>query len=443
MILIKNAWLITLNFEEGRQVIRDGALIIEDNLIKAVGQTTDLVDQYDYSEVLDAQGRIVMPGLINSHMHLYSTFARGLALKRPPGDFRQILERLWWRLDKQLTEEDIYYSALIPLIDSIRYGTTTLIDHHASPYAVQGSLGILAEAVEQLGIRACLAYEVSDRDGQEITQLGIKENVEFIRACRQRDDDLINGLFGLHASLTLSDATLEACGEAVAGLDTGFHIHTAEGIQDVEDSLQRSGLRVVERLDKFGVWNEKSIAAHCVQITQEEMDILKARGTAIVHNPESNMGNAVGCADVTTMLNKGLLVGLGTDGFTSDMFESIKAANVLHKHEQGNPSASWTEVPEMVFTNNRLIVGKYFSRPVGQLKVGSYADLIILDYDPPTPLTDSTYYSHLLFGVSGGRVVTTIVNGKILMKDREIRGIDLEKVHAYSRKLADKLWQRF
>ncbi|AZR73602.1 chlorohydrolase [Anoxybacter fermentans] len=442
MLLIKNGWLITLN--SNNEVIKDGALVVEGNQIKEIGSTEELANKYEYTEIIDAKGKVVMPGMINAHMHLYSTFARGMALKdEPPKDFRQILERLWWRLDKQLREEDIYYSALIPLLDCVRYGTTTIIDHHASPFAVSGSLSIIAEAIEKVGLRASLAYEVSDRDGEEIALLGIKENVSFIKICKKRTDDMLHGLFGLHASMTLSDRTLEKCREAIEGLDTGFHVHTAEGIQDVEDSLHRSGLRVVERLDKFGIWNEKSIAVHCVHINEKEMEILKERGTNVVHNPESNMGNAVGCADITTMLNKGIVVGLGTDGFTSDMFESVKVANILHKHELKDPSASWAEVPEMIFTNNQRILAKYFKNPIGQLIEGAYADVIILDYDPPTPLDETNYYGHILFGVSGGRVVTTIINGKVLMKDREIKGFDLDEIHARSRELAQKLWIRF
>lgn len=442
MWLIYNAWLITLNPEQN--VIRDGALVIEGNLIKEVGSTAGLMEKYAYTERLNARGKVVMPGMINTHMHLYSTFARGMALKdAPPRNFLQILERLWWRLDKQLSEEEIYYSALIPLLDCIRYGTTTIVDHHASPCAVRGSLSVIAEAVESIGIRANLAYEVSDRDGEQAAAAGIEENVGFIRSCAARKDERITGLFGLHASLTLSDATLDRCAAAAEGLDTGFHIHTAEGIQDVEESLARSGMRVVERLDRFGIWNRKSIAAHCVHITEEEMEILRERGTAAVHNPESNMGNAVGCANVTAMLQRRLTVGLGTDGFTSDMFESVKVANILHKHETRDPSAAWTEVPQMIFQNNREILSRYYPRPLGQLKSGAYADLILLDYDPPTPLDDSTYYGHILFGCAGGRVVTTIADGKILMKDREIPGWDLEEVHARARELARSLWTRF
>lgn len=453
MLLVKNGWIVTLNDQE--EVVKDGGVVIDGREIREVGKTADLIDKYPNTQVIDARGKLVMPGMINTHMHLYSTFARGMALKdAPPENFRQILERLWWRLDRQLTEDDLYYSAMLPLLDCIRYGTTTILDHHASPGVIRGSLDILAEVAQKLGVRGSFAYEVSDRDGQEKMRAGVEENLRFIKKYTRNgqivdgDSDstssgLIHGLFGLHASMTLSDETLAYCREGVEGLGIGFHVHTAEGFEDLEDSLQRSGMRVVERLDQFGIWNERSLAVHCVQINEAEMAILKERGTFVVHNPESNMGNAVGCANVTQMLQQGLTVGLGTDGFTVDQFESVKVANLLHKHVLRNPSASWAEVPQLIFTNNSQIVSQYFSKPVGKLVPGGLADLIITDYDPPTPLDQSNYYGHILFGVNGGRVVTTIINGRVVMQDRVILGVDEEAIHARGRELAQKLWKRF
>lgn len=442
MILIKNAWLVTLNRED--EVVKDGAVVIVDNLITEIGLTKDLSKKYPDVKTIDAHGKVVLPGMINTHMHLYSTFSRGLALPdEAPKNFLQILERLWWRLDKQLTLEDVYYSALIPLLDCLRSGTTTIIDHHASPFAVSGSLQTIGQAVLDVGLRASLSYEVSDRDGPEVSRQGIEENIAFIKTCQKDENSLLTGLFGLHASFTLSDQTLIRCRKAIEGLSTGFHIHTAEGLEDVADSLNRSGLRVVERLDQFGIWNEKSLAIHCIHLNQTEMEILRERGTAVVHNPQSNMGNGVGCADIERMIKTGLVVGLGTDGFTTDMFESLKVANILHKHELKDPSAFFQEIPQMALVNNRSILGKYFPRPLGQLVPGGYADLLITDYDPPTPLDENSYYGHLLFGLSASRILTTIVNGRILMKERQIQGIDLEKVHAYARELARKLWVRF
>src|SRR5208337_1992616 len=244
MLLVGNGPLLTMMPEAPLQA--EGAVAIDGACIAAVAPTADLRQRYPGAEWIDAGGMVIMPGMINAHMHLYSTFARGMALKEaPPANFLEILQRLWWRLDKALTLDDIYYSALLPLIDCIKSGTTTILDHHASAHAVRGSLERIALAAKETGVRTCLAYEVSDRDGEAIMREGIEENMAAIEKYRGRQDGNVSATFGLHASLTLSDATLAACREAEAGVDSGFHIHVAEGIQDVEDALRRSGLRVV------------------------------------------------------------------------------------------------------------------------------------------------------------------------------------------------------
>lgn len=442
MLLVGNGLLITL--DERRGVRPKGAVAIEGNLIIEVGDTDGLKHKYPQASFIDARGKLIMPGMINAHMHLYSTFARGMSLKDPPPrNFIQILERLWWRLDKALNLDDVYYSALIPLIDCVKNGTTTILDHHASPFAVKGSLQSIARAAQDTGVRSCLCYEVSDRDGEKIAREGIEENTSFIAETRRLDDDLLAATFGLHASLTLSDDTLKACKEAAHGLDTGFHIHAAEGTADVEDSLKKSGKRVIERLADLGILGPKTIASHCVHVDDREMELLAFTGTNVVHNPESNMGNAVGYSPVTKMLDRGVVVGLGTDGFTADMFESVKVANVLHKFAQADPSAAWEEVPQLVFANNSRIASRFFSKPLGKLVPGAYADLIVVDYFPPTPLNEGNYYGHILFGVVGRAVETTIINGRVLMENRRLLFIDEEEVTAKSRELAALVWERF
>ncbi|MDI7247480.1 MAG: putative aminohydrolase SsnA [Bacillota bacterium] len=442
MLIVGRGCVITLD-PEGR-VLDDGAVAIADGVIREVGATDEVRGRHPDAEFIDAEGRVIMPGMINTHMHLYSTFARGMALKdAPPRTFMQILERLWWRLDKALGSEDVYVSALVPLIDCIRCGTTTLLDHHASPMAVPGSLDEIARAVGEAGIRACLAYEVSDRDGGEVAGQGIRENVRFIERCRREGGEHLAASFGLHAQVTLSDATLAKCREAAEGLDVGFHVHVAEGPEDVEDALAKSGKRVVERLDAFGILGPRTIAAHCVHVNEAEMDILLERDVNVVHNPESNMGNAVGVAPVLRMLGKGVKVGLGTDGYTSDMFESVKVANMLHKLAERNPSAAWAEVPVMIFENNREIARRIFGRKLGVLEPGAAGDVIVVDYRPPTPLGPSNYYSHVLFGMSGGLVDTTVVAGRVLMRGRRLTGLDEERITARSRELARRVWERF
>jgi len=443
MLLIGNGTVLTLG--EKNQVLEDGAVVIEGNLIRAVGKRAELQAAFQPEDYLDARGGLILPGMTNTHMHLYSTFARGMALKDPPPQtFRQILERLWWRLDKALTLEDVYYSALVPLIDCVKNGTTAILDHHASPHAVSGSLAAIAQAVQEVGVRGALCYEVSDRDGPAIARAGIQENVSFLERV-QKDDggELLAASFGLHAAFTLSDATLKEAVEAARPFGTGFHIHVAEGPEDQEESRQRYGQRVVERLAKLGVLGPKTLAVHCVHVDDAEMEILKETGSLVIHNPESNMGNAVGYAPVLKMLQRGILVGMGTDGYTTDMFEGLKVANVLHKHASGDPGAAWVEVPQMMFSNNRTIMGRFFRRPVGVLEPGAYADVIVVDYHPPTPLTAENFYGHLLFGVSGGMVRHTVINGRVLMKDRELLTVDEEKVTRRARELAAKLWERF
>jgi putative selenium metabolism protein SsnA len=441
MLLIGNGILITR--DEKNTILEDGCVAVKDQLIVDTGTTNELKAKYQGARFLDAGGKLIMPGLINTHMHFYSTFARGMAGKdAPPISFREILERLWWKLDKTLTLEDVYYSAMVPIIDCIKNGVTTVFDHHASPNCVSGSLFKIAQATKMAGLRSCLCYEVSDRDGEKIAEAGIQENIDFINNCKKENDPLLKAMFGLHASFTLSDATLKKCVSRNAGSGTGFHIHAAEGIEDLNDARSRYGMGVIERLRERGILGNKSIAVHCVHISEKEMSILKDTGTYVVHNPESNMGNAVGASQVLTMFEKGIVLGLGTDGYTCDMLESLKAANCLHKHVSGNPSAAWKEPPTMLFENNRKIANQYFENPLGKLVQGAYADIIIVDYYPPTRLHPNNLNSHILFGVSGRAVETTVINGKIVMENRKLVSLDEERICARSRELADQVWER-
>ena len=447
-MLITNSTLIT--FGEKNQVIFDGAILITGEHIADLGSTAELTAKYPTEEILDAQGKLAMPGLICAHTHFYGAFARGMAIPgEAPRNFPQILEKLWWRLDKALLWQDIRYSALVCLVDAIRHGTTALIDHHASPNAIEGSLDVIAEAVEEAGVRACLCYEVSDRDGKEKARAGIKENERFIRKMKGglmgARGGLVGATFGLHASLTLSDETLEECAALAGELGAGFHIHVAEDMADVEDSLEKSGLRVVERLERLGILGPRTIAAHCVHINEREMDILRETGTKVAHNPRSNMNNAVGVAPVPEMLGRGVTVGLGNDGFGGNMFAEMHAAYLVHKLAQGDPRAMGADqVLRMAFQNNAQIASLFWpEHPLGELSVGAWADVILVDYRPPTPLTADNFPWHIIFGVDGTGVDTTIVGGRMLMRNRELLTLDEEEICAKSRELAARMWRRF
>lgn len=441
MLLIGNGRVITM--DKDNPFIEDGCIVIKDNVIAEVGNNKTLKERYSDTEFIDAKGKVIMPGMINTHMHIYSAFARGMASKGPaPKSFTDILENLWWRLDKGLTLEDVKYSAYTTYIDCIKNGVTTVFDHHASPNSVQGSLFTIGEVAKELGIRTCLCYETSDRDGEEILKAGIKENIDFIKSANKDEEELLKGMFGMHASFTLSDKSLETCREAMEGINAGYHIHTAEGIDDLYHSLKNHGKRVVQRLMDFDLLCEKTIAVHCIHVNNAEMDILKRTNTNVIHNPESNMGNAVGCSPVIEMMKRGINLGLGTDGYTSDMFESIKVGNIIHKHNLCDPNVAWSEIPTMAFGNNRKISSNYFDKEVGVLKEGAYGDVIIVDYDPLTPLNENNINSHIIFGLIGRNVTDTIINGKIVMRNREINCIDEKRIFENSRKLASNLWNR-
>ncbi|MBM6859014.1 putative aminohydrolase SsnA [Clostridium saudiense] len=441
MILVCNGRVIT--HDENNPFIENGAVLIDGNIIKEIGKSDELKNKYGEAEIIDADGKVIMPGLINTHHHIYSAFARGLNLNNPPAkSFLDILKNVWWKIDKKLTKEDNKYSAYTTLIECIKDGVTTVFDHHASPFAIEGSLFTLAEAADDLGVRGSFCYEVSDRDGEDILGAGIKENIDFIKYANSRDDDMVKGMFGMHASFTLSNESLLKCVKAMEGIDAGYHVHVAEGIEDVYDSLNRSGKRVVERLNDYGILGEKTFAVHCVHVNDREMNILKETNTTVINNPESNMGNAVGCAPVIRFFEKGLTVGLGTDGYTSDIFESMKVENITHKANLCNSNVGFMETGTMAFKNNSKIASKYFKKEVGVLKEGAYADLIVVDYNPLTVMNENNCLGHILFGMTGRSVDTTIINGKVVMKDRKILTVDEDAILKRSREISSKLWER-
>ena len=444
-MLITNAILIT--WGSPTQILENHAIYIDKDRIREIGPTAQLKLKYPENETLDARGQIVMPGGICAHTHFYGAFSRGMAIPgNAPKDFPEILEKLWWPLDKSLLEEDIRYSALLCLVDAVKHGTTTLVDHHASPNFIDGSLDIIAETVEKAGIRASLCYEVTDRDGEAKMKAGIYENLRFIK---KEKSPLLAATFGLHASLTLSDSTLDLCRQALneieASESSGFHIHAAESDADEWDSLNKSGMRVIDRLHKHGILGPKSITAHCVHVDAREIELLTETGTWVTHQPRSNMNNAVGVAPVESMLRAGVRVCLGNDGFSNAMWEEWKAAYLVHKVWNRDPRRmSGDDVAQLAIYNNAALANIFFpAAPIGQLTPGAFADLIFVDYHAPTPLSTGNLPWHILFGFQQSMVTTTIVGGKILMKDRELLTLDEEEIAARAKELSLKVWERY
>ncbi len=438
---------MTTRFENGivatlgkeNKVLLNGSVVTDGEQVVAIGDSAEMKKRYPKAETIDCNGKVVMPGFICTHHHFYSTMARGMAIPgEPASNFVEILERLWWKLDMALSEEDITLSAQIPLIECIRNGTTTVIDHHASPSMRDGSLDLIESAVRQAGIRASLCYEVSDRN---TPGGGIKENERFIKKVGKGDGQ-IAAMMGLHASFTLSDETLEKCVGIAKDADIGCHVHVAEDAADREDSIKKYGMPTVKRLDKMCASGEKSLFVHCVHIDDSEMDIIAATKTAVVHNPESNMNNAVGVTRVLDLLKKHILVGLGTDGMSSDMLAQMRTAYLLHRLANHDPRVAFAEAPQMLLQNNAEICERQFGLKLGEIAEDHPADLAILDYQPPTPISDMNFLGHLIFGLVDAAVDTTVCKGKILMKNKKVLALDEERIAARSRELAPKVWKR-
>lgn len=443
---------------------------VHDGIITAKAKT---VHPLKGEESVDLAGKFIMPGMVNAHTHLYSALARGMTPpKQSPKNFLEILRKIWWKLDKALDEESIYYSALVGCMDAIRNGTTTLIDHHSSPNYIMESLDAIADATLRVGVRAILCYETTDRGGRKRRDAGLDENEEFIE--RYRNHRSLRGTVGAHASFTLNDDSLELLGELARWYDCGVHIHVAEDKADVMNATQQrhperspdapqsgrsrhperspddsqsgrsrrmqgeerhTGL-LVERLERFGILSRKSILAHGVHLSREECKRIENAGAWLVHNPRSNMNNAVGYAPLRWF---GRHSALGTDGFPADMFDECKMG--FFRNQESSHKVPFNRLPEMLQAGQRL-VGSFFGKEFGTLSVGSAADLIVLDYSPPTPLTTTNLTGHFLFGMNSGMVVHSMVNGQWVMFNRQLVGIDEEMVMKEAAKAAEKLWRR-
>ena len=435
-LLIENARVVTLNargdiLERGRVFI-DGAAIAA---VEPAGAPPRRADR-----TIDARGGVVMPGLINVHHHLYSTFARGFAPPgEPAGNFQQILERLWWKLDRALEPEDVYLSALHPILDGVRAGCTTIVDHHASPSCRDGSLDLIERAVREVGINACLCYEVSDRN---VEGAGLEENERFLRKCRAGGDDQVTALFGLHASMTLGDRTLERVGDAVRRLGCGVHVHVDEAECDGEVSRARFGAAPMERFARHGLVTPGSLFAHGIHLDARGLELLQQSGAMAVTNPESNMNNGLAMTPVLEMLGRGILLGLGTDGMSSAMIPAARALYLAHRAARRDPRIAFAEACRMLLENNRAIAARLFRAPRGVLEPGAQADLLVADYEPYTPFDGTTFYGHLLFGLVGARLTHTICRGRVLLDDGRIPHVDEAAIRARSVERARRLWAR-
>ncbi len=440
MRLIKNVSIFTGG--DNASFIENGAIKFNERIVKIYKNEKEIEDRD--CEIIDGKGKLLLPGLIISHDHLYSVLARGIGLKGDsPRNFYEILDKLWWKLDFALDKESIYYSALIGMIDAIKSGVTTIIDHHASFGYILNSLDEIELAQEKLGIRVSTCYETSDRWGEEKSKESIRENVRFIEKNLNRKNKMISPTFGLHALFTISDKTLKEISEIVKSLKTSIHVHLSEDRFDRDYNIKFFNLSPVERLYKENLLNEKTLLIHCVHIDEKDLELIKESNSIVIHNPESNMNNAVGLPDIFSMLNKNILVGLGTDGFTQDIIREVDVLYIAHKHNKKNPNIGYIESYKLLFENNPKIAERVFNEKIGVIKENYVSDFILLDYKPPTPINKNNFFGHFIFGLSTRFITDVFINGKEILKNREILGIDEEKIFRESQSVTKKLWERF
>ncbi len=439
--IITNGTVVTRDAEQ--TFIPNGAVAYTEREILEVGVKKKILENYPGAELVDAQNGYITPSFVNPHEHCYSAMVRGMAMRKDtPGKFMENLEQKWWKLDRSLTEKQIKIGTQAFLIDAAKNGVTTELEHNASYGYIDGSLELIAQIAEAVGLRICPCFEVSDRWGLKTARQAVDENIKWLNYCEGSKSDKIAAVLGLHASFTLSDETFEYIAEKYP-MEKGCHIHIAEAIEDVEDSYRKYGISITERLNRIGLLNHRTLIAHGVHLSEKEMDLILEQDAMVVNNPESNMNNAVGCPPTGRLIRKGIVTGLGMDGFTHDMFLSWRIGNALYKHESGDINAAWTELPEMIFYGNPQIAGRFFGREMGVLKTGAVSDMIVLRYDSPTPVTADNFNSHMLFGMNGSNVYMTICGGTLIAKAGECLTMDEEKILYEARKEAAKHWELF
>ena len=421
-----------------RRVIKDAGVAVVDGRIDAVGPADDVAKGFRADEIVDSRGCIVMPGLICSHTHLYGIALRGSALNiRPPSDFLQILQRLWWPVDEALTNDDAYATALAAGAESLANGTTCYADTYSAPNAIEGSLDHIAKASNEVGIRGVISFEATERRNADEGTRGLKENLRFIG---RKDKGRAMGMISLHASFTVSDDLISRGVEASRSHRVPLTIHVSEGPNDSYHNMERYGVRSVERLHRRGLLSPRAVLAHCVHLNEREIGLIAKSSASVAHNPMSNMLNAVGVASLTDMVDHGVNVGIGNDGYVFDMFENMRACFLLQRVARRDPNRPTPqEVVEMCTVNAARAYGLSSQ---GSIEVGKKADIIVVrPAFTATPYSGSVY-GYIVNSFRGPDVRDVMVDGQIVMKNRKLLTLDVQKAEAKVLKTMGRLWNR-
>jgi putative selenium metabolism protein SsnA len=436
MMVLRNATVVHLHpaeVMEGMDIVLDGTTI------QAVGRAA--AEGVRAERTINLAGRVVMPGLVCAHDHFYSGLSRGIMARiAPSSDFVSTLQNLWWRLDRALDRDTLRAGAAVCALEAVKSGCTAVVDHHASPSCVTGSLEVIKECLESVGLRGVLCYETTDRNGPDGMKAGFAENLDFALLAESEKKNkgpkrLVEAMIGGHAPFTLPDAALSLLAEAVMKSGRGFHVHAGEDAFDTAHSHRVYGKDPLRRLDEAGLLSEKSIVAHGVSLTAEDREILNARGAALAHACRSNMNNHVGYNAALPHVKN---VVLGTDGIGSDMFMETKTAWLRHR-DSGGPLGPGAFMRYLQAGND--VLRRSFGESFGRVEHGYKADLVILDYDSPTPLARENVAGHVLFGMGSRDVSTVIVNGAIVMENRTFR-VDTAALYAQAQAAARALWKK-
>ncbi len=422
-----------------------GSIRVEGETIHSVGT---IVQMQPGDEVIDCHGAVVLPGLVNGHTHLYSALAVGMPPPpKAPVNFHDILEFVWWRLDRALDLEAVEISGAVGALAALRCGTTTLIDHHASPNCIAGSLDALERGIDRAGLRAVLCYEMTDRNGDAGATAGLEENRRYLSRCRRRTSGRFAAMVGAHAAFTMSDATLAACAKLAAEYQTGVHIHVAEDPCDDRICREKYGAPLVERLTRSAIVgpndiSSRSILGHGIHLKDEDATKIAPQVAAIAHNPRSNMNNQVGYAPLTALAKQPAAlsrVQLGTDGIGGDMF--TEARHAWFKSRDAKAGLSPADIAAMLAQSARTASG-LLGRTLGQLAPGTAADLVVTDYVPATPLTSDSAAGHLLFALGPQHVQDVLIGGEWALRHRKVVSIDASAILHHAPSVATGLWKR-
>lgn len=425
--------IINVRIYDYNRYIENG-FVVFDKKIEQVGPMSSFKDK-GY-QIIDGQGQLLLPNFVCNHAHIYSIFARGMILPFNPHNFLEILEQMWWKMDAKIDNETTYYSGICAGKEFIENGVTTIIDHHASGTDIIKSLTMLKKSlVDTLGLRAILCFETSDR--YPVDQC-IKENISFMR--RYHTDHLA-GLFGMHASMTLSDKTLAAVSRQLKG--GPIHIHVAESQMDEDDSMDKYHTTIMERLEKHNLVNENSLIVHGVTISDKELDIVAKHKAYMVVNTTSNMNNAVGLPNVCNYLKHGIKVLVGNDGLSSNMANEYNGVfYTAHLYNKSPLAMSLGEILEMI-NNSYEYASKMLNIKLGKIEKDYEADFMLLPYKPFTKMDDTNAFGHIFYGIYPALKPNDVyASGKCLLKNRKIISKKAKEQFEQSLEVSNKLWAR-